>query len=68
MNSSELIGKKFKWISPITNGETYGEIKKIYNYRNDRYPLLETTQNNVYPLNECLIFIDDNYKKIEIDS
>lgn len=67
MNSSELVGKKFKWISPITEGETFGEIKKVYEYRNDRYPLIETTENNVYPLNECFVMIENEFKKIELD-
>lgn len=67
MNVDDLIDKKFKWISPTTGGETFGEILKVYRYRNENETLIETREGNVYPISECFIEINGDYKKIELN-
>lgn len=62
-----LEGLNFKWISPITGGETYGVIKKVYKYRFDHETMIESTNNNIYNLNECFVQIGDKFEKIDID-
>lgn len=67
MKVTDLLGKRFKWISPITGGETFGEVQKVYNYRFENSPLIETKEGNVYPIKECFIKIGDEFEKIELD-
>lgn len=62
MKKKDLVGKEFKWISPITSGETHGVIQKVLN--SDDYPRIESTKNNCYHLNECTVKINGEFIKV----
>ena len=66
MDVKQLEGVEFKWVSPITNGETYGVVRKVYKYRNEPDVLLESTIGNVYNLKVCLIKKNNNFEKLEL--
>lgn len=67
MNKEELIGKEFKWISPLTGGETFGIIKKIIKDKYVNYIRIESTVGNVYPIRECTVKINNEFIDIRID-
>lgn len=66
MNDFEqLIEKEFKWVSPLTGGETSGIIKKIT--KSPGIPCFVSTFGNVYPVNECTVKFGDSYVKVKIN-
>lgn len=66
MKIEQIKGSEFKWISPITGGETFGIVKKVYKYRFEYQTMIESTNGNVYDLNECYVKVGDEYEKIHI--
>jgi hypothetical protein len=67
MKSSDLIDKEFKWISPITGGETFGVVFKVIKDKYITYTRIESTKGNVYPLKECTFKINNEFIEVRID-
>lgn len=67
MNLNELKGSEFKWISPLTDGVSYGIVKNIYKYRYESDIMIESTNGNVYNYSECFFKVDDEFKKVLLD-
>lgn len=67
MKSSELINKEFKWISPITGGETFGIVNKVLKDKYISYVRIISTNNNVYPVRECTFKINDEFIEVRIN-
>lgn len=67
MKSNNLINKEFRWISPLTGGETYGVVRDVHKDKYIGYVRIVSTNNNVYPVRECTFKINDEFIEVTIN-